>query len=466
MSDDQQPPPPGAGGGPRLTKEPRPDTGGNSPGDPASGAPSAAPATVVRSRRHKVVGGVCGGLGRYFDLDPVVFRVPLAVLSLIGGLGLVFYGFAWLLLPAEGERENELRRLLSGRVEGASLAAILVALVGCGLFLASLRAGYTSFSLLVAGAVGGAAYWSQRRRRAEAAGAEGAPVDPATAHAVADAPPETQAPPVPSTPSWWRDPLSKDGAGAGRGTGYLWGPDEETPYTAEDKAAFRRRTRRTRRERRSYGGPVFALAQVAAVVAGGVALGSRSVSESLVIAFACALLVYGVALVVTSFFGRVGGGTVFAVVLTAMGLAAASVVPQDITAQWRNARWAPASVTAVRPHHELGTGRGTLDLTAVRPGEGETVRTSARVGAGELRVLVPDDVVVRLDFEIGAGGYRIPAFAGDAAVARRYGAGGLGVSGSRTLRPVDGAQPQGRLLLDLEIGVGEVVVMRKEAAAP
>ncbi len=42
-----------------------------------------------RSRTHKVAGGVCGGLGRYFDLDPVIFRVPLVVLSVVvGGTGI------------------------------------------------------------------------------------------------------------------------------------------------------------------------------------------------------------------------------------------------------------------------------------------------------------------------------------------------------------------------------------------
>ncbi|WP_181767692.1 PspC domain-containing protein, partial [Streptomyces albidus (ex Kaewkla and Franco 2022)] len=168
---------------------------------------------LTRSRRPKVVGGVCAGLGRYFDLDPVIFRIPLVVLSVVGGLGLVFYGVAWLLIPAEGEPQNEARSLLSGRVEGSTLSAILVALVGCGLFLASLGSRNAPFSLLIAGAVTGAAFWSKHRREAEAAEAVGVPVDPTTAHAVADAPPEAQAPPVPGTPSWWREPLTKDGTG-------------------------------------------------------------------------------------------------------------------------------------------------------------------------------------------------------------------------------------------------------------
>ncbi|HEV7628753.1 MAG TPA: PspC domain-containing protein, partial [Streptomyces sp.] len=193
------------------SQDPRP---GTTPADadlPAGGPPAR---RLERSRRPRVVGGVCTGLGRYFDLDPVIFRVPLVILSVIGGLGLVFYGFAWLLIPGEGEQQNEARWLLSGRVEGSTLSAIVIALVGCGLFLASLGTRSTGFSLLIAGAVTGAAYWSQRRRAAEAAEAVGAPLDPATAQAVADAPPEAQAPPVPDTPSWWREPLTKDGSGA------------------------------------------------------------------------------------------------------------------------------------------------------------------------------------------------------------------------------------------------------------
>ncbi len=48
-----------------------------------------------------MVAGVCGGLGRYCDVDPVIFRIVLGVLSATGGIGLIFYGFAWLLLPLE-----------------------------------------------------------------------------------------------------------------------------------------------------------------------------------------------------------------------------------------------------------------------------------------------------------------------------------------------------------------------------
>lgn len=94
-----------------------------------------------RDRRHKRLGGVCAGLGRHCDMDPVIFRIGLAVLAITSGLGLVFYGFAWLFVPYEDEEENEARRLLSGRVDGQALTAVLFALVGCGVFLTLLNNG-------------------------------------------------------------------------------------------------------------------------------------------------------------------------------------------------------------------------------------------------------------------------------------------------------------------------------------
>ena len=67
--------------------------------------------------------------------------------------------------------------------------------------------GTLAFAAMLSIAVAGSAVWSQRRR-VTAPG--GAPLDAATAHAVAEAPPETKAPPAPDSPSWWRDPIARD----------------------------------------------------------------------------------------------------------------------------------------------------------------------------------------------------------------------------------------------------------------
>ncbi len=54
----------------------------------------------------KKIAGVCGGLGDYFDLDPVffeidpvLFRVAFILLALACGLGIVLYIALWLLVP-------------------------------------------------------------------------------------------------------------------------------------------------------------------------------------------------------------------------------------------------------------------------------------------------------------------------------------------------------------------------------
>src|SRR3954453_6375174 len=70
--------------------------------------PAAAPPRrrLQRSRSDRVIAGVCGGLGDYFDVDPVIFRIAFVVLAFVGGAGLLLYPAAWLLLPEEGHRRS------------------------------------------------------------------------------------------------------------------------------------------------------------------------------------------------------------------------------------------------------------------------------------------------------------------------------------------------------------------------
>jgi phage shock protein C len=54
---------------------------------------------LYRSRQHRVFAGVCGGLGEYFDVDPVFIRVMAAILVLVHGIGLIAYLIAWIAMP-------------------------------------------------------------------------------------------------------------------------------------------------------------------------------------------------------------------------------------------------------------------------------------------------------------------------------------------------------------------------------
>lgn len=429
-----------------------------------------------RSRDHKLISGLCGGLARYFDLDPVVFRVVLGVLAVCGGLGLILYGFAWLLIPLEGEEENEARRMLSGRVEGPALTAVLCALVGCGLFLSMLNnGGALAFGLMLLIALSGAAYWSQRRRLAEGEEAvpEAAGVQkPFKAPKTVEAPPETQAPPMAGAPSWWRDPLARDIMAATRiSTGYLWGPDDGTGAagaTAAGTAAAARAavgtawgavTERSVPVRRAprLGGWTFLLALAAGWAGTAVQWHQQPLGTSLETGLACALGVFGLGIALSSFYGRTGGGTVFVAVLTAALLTGAAALPKSVTPDWTRATWHPASTAEVQSRYAVGSGVGVLDLSGLRPPEGQgglPVSTSAEVGAGQLKAVLPDDMTAQLIIEVGVGDIQLPGQGHDDIEIRP------GQHRRLTLAPAAGHPSRGTLELRLKAGIGQVEVTR------
>lgn len=54
---------------------------------------------LYRSKKNKVIAGVCGGIGEYLGIDPVVVRVIWVVFALAYGAGLLAYIIAWILIP-------------------------------------------------------------------------------------------------------------------------------------------------------------------------------------------------------------------------------------------------------------------------------------------------------------------------------------------------------------------------------
>ena len=56
---------------------------------------------IYRSKHDRVLGGVCSGLGNYFNIDPVLVRVLWAVSFFVGGVGLLGYIIAWIIIPEE-----------------------------------------------------------------------------------------------------------------------------------------------------------------------------------------------------------------------------------------------------------------------------------------------------------------------------------------------------------------------------
>jgi phage shock protein C len=56
---------------------------------------------LYRSTKDSVIAGICGGLGNYLNVDPVLIRVLWAVFFLLGGAGLLAYIIAWIIIPEE-----------------------------------------------------------------------------------------------------------------------------------------------------------------------------------------------------------------------------------------------------------------------------------------------------------------------------------------------------------------------------
>ncbi len=54
---------------------------------------------LYRSTQSRVIAGVCGGIGEYFDIDPVLIRIGAVILAFAHGIGLIAYVVAWIAMP-------------------------------------------------------------------------------------------------------------------------------------------------------------------------------------------------------------------------------------------------------------------------------------------------------------------------------------------------------------------------------
>ena len=90
---------------------------------------------LQRSRSDRMLAGVSGGLARYFEIHPAIFRVGFVVLTLLGGAGILIYAAAALVIPDEGKEDSIATAALRNRRErpwpliGLGLLAVAVAIL-------------------------------------------------------------------------------------------------------------------------------------------------------------------------------------------------------------------------------------------------------------------------------------------------------------------------------------------------
>lgn len=65
---------------------------------------------LYRSKSDKIIAGVAGGLGEYFDIDPVLIRALFVLLAFVNGLGILLYVVLMIIVPAHGGKEIKIDR--------------------------------------------------------------------------------------------------------------------------------------------------------------------------------------------------------------------------------------------------------------------------------------------------------------------------------------------------------------------
>ena len=90
---------------------------------------------LVRTRDDSVLAGVCGGFGRYFNLDSALVRLLWVFFTIFGGSGVLAYLVAVFIIPDESTAKDVTpRRLIDGFNDKTILWGVLVVLVGIILF--------------------------------------------------------------------------------------------------------------------------------------------------------------------------------------------------------------------------------------------------------------------------------------------------------------------------------------------
>lgn len=56
---------------------------------------------LTRSTKDHILGGVCGGMGKYMDIDPVLIRLIWVLFTFCAGFAILLYIIAWIIIPKE-----------------------------------------------------------------------------------------------------------------------------------------------------------------------------------------------------------------------------------------------------------------------------------------------------------------------------------------------------------------------------
>ena len=352
-------------------------------------------------------------MGRRFGVPVWILRVAFALLCFAGGLGALLYVAGWLLIPGEGETDAIVAGWLGTGQIRRWVGVILVGLAV--IILASetgLIRGDLAFAVVLIG-IGVMLYRGDLSRGDHQQDSTPSRAQPGASTSAQAMPSGTADDPPVGAPS---------------------PPPVRTPPPPPRETSFLGRV--------SVGFAVLAL-------------GVLGLFDSTVPGFdpqfrhyvALLVAVAGVGLVVGAWFGRTRGLTVLGIVLLPILVLSPLQVDERSSidfdfASVGQAQHRPGTVEEILDEYEMGLGSLLIDLRDV-DFAGHTVATRADVGIGEILVRVPEGVSAHVSGRVGMGTLQV----GD------QGQGGIGVEGDLRLEGTGG-----RLVLDADIGTGQIVV--------
>lgn len=417
---------------------------------------------LVRSE-ERWIGGVAGGIALRLRMDPLVTRGLLGVSVLLGGLGLVLYGLGWLLLPEQRDGRIHLQQLFRGDFDVAVLGGFALLVSGMsfpdswGPFwwsrdtswfpgLLWLGAIVVVVVLLVSAA-------NNRRDVPPYPAGPARPTGPTTTAYPATpgsaAPPTTQtsgtpaAAPRPEGPTTTMYPTSYPPAQQNPPSGsapHGSAPSGTPPYGTAPYGAPSYGTPPygtppygpggpARYAPQAPTGPSTALPRPSAnrgpgagalgitVALGLIALAVLLYAERVgsfdgpvwLTAGAFAVVLLGVAVIVSGLRGRTSGGLGgLAVVLVLALLPLAAIDNADWDGDWGNGSafgdvvHTPTTVAVAEEGYSLAAGEARIDLTAL-PLDGPAVEVPVHVGAGDLTIVLPEGAAYTADIDVMAG---------------------------------------------------------------
>ncbi|MFC0526369.1 PspC domain-containing protein [Phytohabitans kaempferiae] len=444
----------GAAGGP----PPPPPPGGSTPPPPPPGMGDLGMGAftsrygLVRPRQGRYLAGVCAAIGRATNTDPVLWRVLLAVLGFFGGIGILVYLAAWLIIPAEGDTASPVESMLGrGRSSMSPVLVIVLGILVAVMFGLIVTDGFRAVVLGAAVLIGGALLLNRKPGRSAPAAPGGGEVPfgagrpwqppapsyphpgPPAAQPAASGPyaatatfpsPSSAPPPVPPTPpvvppmrpsppppppphggrppyppappppppGGYRQPFAPHGPYAGP-----YPPSFSPPPPPPPKPP------KPPKERSPLGAATFSLIFVALGLVAALDL-ANVVSITPSTYFFGVLVTVSLGLLVGAWFGRARW-------LIALGFVAAAALGISTIAESQVGRyessgsdvyWEPTSAQVMPNRYEHNFGSAILDLSKV-DFTGQTKDVNVHVSFGDLEVILPPNVDATVNAEVNAG---------------------------------------------------------------